>query len=95
MRWPKVFVWAGLSFPTPYVPVLPPSVLEAPSRWMREWISRQIKEFEESLNDQEEIGMSMVLAGTSETFHIEDVGSWGPPIGPCEGPRNLVGDSAA
>src|SRR5882672_308814 len=47
-----------------------------PAESMYERIVRSIAEFEEGLDESQEIGLRLVNFG-SETFHIEDVGFWG------------------
>ena len=45
-----------------------------------ERIVRSINTFEEDLDDDHEIGARLVSFGSELTFHIEDVGYWGPDI---------------
>jgi len=68
-------------------PLLTPSVSRAilapeksPAEWMYERLIRSIASFEENLDDTQEIGLRLVTFGEKETFHIEDVGYWGPDL---------------
>lgn len=51
-----------------------------PAEWMHERIVRSINKFEKGLDQDHEIGGRLVAFGTDMTFHIEDVGYWGPDI---------------
>ena len=62
-----------------FSPIVPPSVVN-PAEWMHERIVRSINEFEEKLDQDHEIGARLVNFGSNTTFHIEDVGYWGPDI---------------
>ena len=62
-----------------FSPIVPPP-LENPAEWMHERIVRSINEFEKKLDQDHEIGARLVNFGTNMTFHIEDVGYWGPDI---------------
>jgi hypothetical protein len=50
-----------------------------PAEWMYERLIRSIATFEEELDDTQELGLRLVNFG-SETFHIENVGYWGPDL---------------
>ncbi len=50
-----------------------------PAKWMHERLVRSIAKFEETLQESEEIGLRLVNFG-NETFHIADVGFWGPDL---------------
>jgi hypothetical protein len=54
------------------MPVVPPG----PAERMYEKLVRSIAQFEEKLNDTQEVGARLINFG-SETIHIEDVGFWG------------------
>jgi len=49
-----------------------------PAKWAHERLVRSIIEFEKGLDDDKEIGARLVSFTEHETFHIEDVGYWGP-----------------
>ncbi len=49
-----------------------------PAKWAYERLVRSIIEFEKNLDEDKEIGARMVSFTENETFHIEDVGYWGP-----------------
>jgi hypothetical protein len=50
-----------------------------PAQWAHERIVKSIIQFEEALDAEHEIGARLVSFG-EETFHIDDVGYWGPDI---------------
>lgn len=58
---------------------LPTSVVN-PAEWMHERLVKSINEFEEGLDQEHEVGARLVSFGAELTFHIEDVGFWGPDI---------------
>lgn len=39
-----------------------------------------INDFEKELDDEHEIGARLVSFGSTITFHIQDIGYWGPDI---------------
>jgi len=49
-----------------------------PAEWAWERLIKSINSFEEKLDDEHEIGGRLVNFGPNHTFHIEDVGYWGP-----------------
>jgi hypothetical protein len=51
-----------------------------PARWMYERLATYIKQFEARLDEQHEIGARLVSFGTQLTFHIEDMGYYGPDM---------------
>ena len=51
-----------------------------PAEWMYERLVRSVKQFEDDLDGDHEVGARLVSFGTELTFHIEDVGYWGPDI---------------
>jgi hypothetical protein len=61
------------------IPPLPVSAMN-PAKWVYERIVLSIKEFEEGLDQEHEIGARLVTFGPDLTFHIDDVGYWGPDI---------------
>ncbi len=63
---------------------LPPApILRLPksgAAWMHERVVKSINDFEEDLDNDHEVGARLVSFGTELTFHIEDVGYWGPDM---------------
>ena len=53
------------------------SEFKNPAEWMYERLVRSIAQFEEKLEESQELGLRLVNFGNHETFHIEDVGFWG------------------
>jgi hypothetical protein len=51
-----------------------------PSKWMYERLQSQIKDFEQELDEEHEIGMRLVSFGPSLLFHIEHLGYHGPDM---------------
>lgn len=60
----------------PYVPRVPVDHVS----WMYERLVRSIVQFEEALDQEQEIGARLVTFGNQEIIHIEDVGFWGPDL---------------
>jgi hypothetical protein len=54
--------------------------IKNPAEWMYERLVRSIAQFEEKLEESQEIGLRLVNFGNHETFHILDVGFWGPDL---------------
>lgn len=50
------------------------------AEWTYERLGNYIKDFEERLDDEHEIGARLVSFGGVVTFHIQNVGYWGPDI---------------
>ena len=50
------------------------------AKWMHERVVRSINSFEEQLDQEHEVGARLVSFGSEMTFHIGDVGYWGPDI---------------
>lgn len=50
------------------------------AEWTYERLGEYIKAFENDLDDEHEIGARLVSFGQSVTFHIENMGYWGPDI---------------
>ena len=67
------------STPVVSVPRIPDSTLN-PAKWMHERVVRSINSFEEQLDQEHEVGARLVSFGSEMTFHIENVGYWGPDI---------------
>jgi hypothetical protein len=65
----------------PAVPQAPRAdVPDPPAKWAFERIARQIRDFEEQLSADEEIGLPLVAAPKTGTMHIQDIGYWGPDM---------------
>lgn len=62
---------------TALLPVLDPPQLHLPAKSMRERLLTYIKEFEQELDDEHEIGARLVSFGQAVTFHVERVGYYG------------------
>jgi len=67
------------------VPSISHSLLEPPkslnpAKWMRERIVSSINDFEKELDSAHEVAARLVSFGSEVTFHIEDVGYWGPDM---------------
>ena len=62
----------------------PQSVIDAhklnPAQWTYERLAEYIKDFEATLDNEHEIGARLVSFGQNVTFHIEDIGYYGPDI---------------
>jgi hypothetical protein len=65
-------------------PTVPPAPRvdepDPPAKWAFERIARQIRDFEEQLSGDEEIGLPLVAAPKTGIMHIEDIGYWGPDM---------------
>lgn len=68
--------------PVPYEP--PPRCTDEaarnPAQWMYERLKQYIKDFERHLDDEHEIAARLVSFGEELTFHIEDMGYFGPDL---------------
>lgn len=51
-----------------------------PASWMRDRLLDYIKEFEDSLSEDEEIGGRLIHFGTDTIFHITSIGYHGPDL---------------
>lgn len=51
-----------------------------PAEWMFDRLVRLIDDFEKGLSDEEEIGGRLVGAPGEGSFHIDDIGYWGPDL---------------
>jgi hypothetical protein len=51
-----------------------------PAEWVYERLVRYIREFEQGLDNEHEIGARLVSFGSIVTFHIQDLGYFGPDI---------------
>lgn len=56
------------------------SVNQNLAEWMYERLVRSINDFEQELDQDHEVGARLVSFGAELTFHIDDVGYWGPDI---------------
>ncbi|MGA0610154.1 DUF6173 family protein [Caldimonas sp. KR1-144] len=68
--------------PVPYEPPSPCTEEAArnPAQWMYERLKQYIKDFERHLDDDHEIAARLVSFGQTLTFHIEDMGYFGPDL---------------
>jgi len=66
--------------PLPATLPQPPALSENAARWMFERLATYIKQFESALDDEHEIGARLVSFGPNLTFHIEDMGYYGPDM---------------
>lgn len=55
-----------------------PSAQLNPAEWAYERLVRSINDFEQKLDNDHELGGRLVNFGSNLTFHIEDLGYWGP-----------------
>jgi len=75
----SMFSMAGMQMPVVPTVRLPKfDINPAESAYKR--ISRYIREFEEQLDSEHEIGGRLVSHGSGTTFHIEDIGYHGPDL---------------
>jgi hypothetical protein len=80
--------WDGYNAPHPTtaLTVSPPSQAKPlpsksnPAEWMFDRLIRLIDDFEKGLSDQEEIGGRLTSAPGEGSFHIDDIGFWGPDL---------------
>ena len=68
-----------IHFPSIEPPGIPDSHLN-PARWTFKRLSEYIRDFEKELDEEHEIGARLVSFGSIVTFHIEDIGYYGPDI---------------
>ena len=66
--------------PLPATLPQPPALPDNAARWMFERLATYIKQFESTLDDEHEIGARLVSFGHNLTFHIEDMGYYGPDM---------------
>ena len=66
----------------PVAPAIPSIISETtnPARWMFKRLGEYIKDFEAELNEEHEIGARLVSFGQAVTFHIQNLGYYGPDI---------------
>jgi len=80
--------WDGYAAPHPTTALTISPPIEAkplpsknnPAEWMFDRLIRLIDDFEKGLSDQEEIGGRLTGAPGEGTFHIDDIGFWGPDL---------------
>lgn len=64
----------------PYtLPRVPDSQVN-PAKWMYTRLKEYIKDFEKTLDSEHEVGARLVTFGNAVTFHIQDLGYYGPDI---------------
>jgi hypothetical protein len=51
-----------------------------PALWTYERLKDYIQKFEEGLDSEQEVGLKLVSSGSNSTFHIQNVGYYGPDI---------------
>lgn len=51
-----------------------------PAKRTYERLAKYIKDFEQGLDDEHEIGVRLVSFGQAVTFHVNDISYWGPDI---------------
>ncbi len=61
------------------IPKIPDSKIN-PARWTYERLIEYIRDFEKELDEEHEIGARLVSFGQVVTFHIQDIGYYGPDI---------------
>jgi len=57
-----------------------PTSTTNPAKWTYERLAKYINDFEKKLDNEHEVGARLVTFGSDTTFHIEDMGYWGPDI---------------
>ncbi|HSV81530.1 MAG TPA: DUF6173 family protein [Ramlibacter sp.] len=57
-----------------------PEHQDNPAKWMFERLVAYIKQFETRLDQEHEIGARLVSFGANLTFHIQDMGYYGPDM---------------
>ena len=81
--------WDGYSTAKPVTVVsAPPKAEDAkpvpaknnPAEWMFDRLIRMIADYEKGLSEDEEIGGRLVGAPGEGSFHIDDIGFWGPDM---------------
>jgi hypothetical protein len=69
------------SFDIPtFEPISMPLSKSNPAAWTYERLGEYIKDFEAELDSEHEIGARLVSFGQSITFHIQNVGYYGPDL---------------
>ncbi|MGN5055084.1 DUF6173 family protein [Aeromonas veronii] len=74
----------NLAFVQPVMPEITmphlPDSTRNPAKWTYTRLVEYIKDFEAELDDDHEIGARLVSFGQAITFHIQDIGYYGPDI---------------
>ncbi len=74
----------NLAFARPVIPEITmprlPDSATNPAKWTYTRLVEYIKDFEAELDNDHEIGARLVSFGQSITFHIQDMGYYGPDI---------------
>jgi hypothetical protein len=67
---------------TPDVPRMftPPVSQTNPAKWTYQRLIEYINSFERNLDQEHEVGARLVSFGSTVTFHIQDIGYYGPDI---------------
>jgi len=71
---PRDLDFHSLAMPSLSLPV----VSRNHAKWAYERLAKSIIRFEKELDDETEIGARLVSFSNKDTFHIEDLGYWGP-----------------
>ncbi|HDD44296.1 MAG TPA: hypothetical protein ENG63_05490 [Candidatus Desulfofervidus auxilii] len=66
-------------YPKLDIPKIPDSKIN-PARWTYKRLIEYIRDFEKELDEEHEIGARLVSFGQVVTFHIQDIGYYGPDI---------------
>ena len=69
-----------LNMPTPQETIVRDLPKLNPAQWTYERLGEYIQDFESGLDDEHEIGARLVSFGSVVTFHVDDVGYFGPDI---------------
>lgn len=75
----------GIRVRAPIIPDLsdmlaPPKHQTNPAEWTYERLGSLIKDFEEELDDEHEVGVRLVSFGNGSVYHVVSLGYWGPDI---------------
>ena len=65
---------------SPTIAVRPDISRLNPAKWAYDRLAEYIKDFEKGLDEDHEIGARLVSFGSVLTFHIQDMGYYGPDI---------------
>ena len=71
-------IHGGIELPT--IPEVHDDVTVNPAKWTYERLAEYIKTFEANLDEEHEIGARLVSFGQTLTFHIDNIGYYGPDI---------------
>lgn len=64
----------------PNIPNIHEIKMPNPAKWMYERLMEYINNFEKDLDEDHEIGARLVSFGQTVTFHIQEIGYYGPDI---------------